>query len=131
MSEKTESEYVTDHFKWSEFDCSDGTQVPKKYRDNVIKLAKNLEVLREFLGGYPLTINSGYRTTSYNKKIGGASRSQHLTAKAADVVSAQHTPNKIANTIEYLIKKGRMTQGGLGRYNTFTHYDIRGIKARW
>jgi len=24
-----------------------------------------------------------------------------------------------------------MKEGGLGLYNTFVHYDIRGTKARW
>ena len=50
---------VTKHFKLSEFACKDGTQVPEKYQ--------------------------GYRTKEYNRRVGGASKSKHLTASAADV----------------------------------------------
>ena len=33
--------------------------------------------------------------------------------------------------IESLINEGELLQGGLGKYNNFTHYDIRKNKARW
>jgi len=33
--------------------------------------------------------------------------------------------------IEDAISNGEMLQGGLGLYDTFVHYDIRGTKARW
>jgi hypothetical protein len=41
------------------------------------------------------------------------------------------TPDEVADTIELLIAEGKMEQGGLGRYDTFTHFDVRGSKARW
>jgi len=41
------------------------------------------------------------------------------------------TPQEVADLIEELISQGKMKEGGLGRYNTFTHYDIRGYNARW
>jgi hypothetical protein len=41
------------------------------------------------------------------------------------------TPKQVLLVIERLIKEGKMMQGGIGVYNTFTHYDIRGTKARW
>ena len=34
-------------------------------------------------------------------------------------------------TIEALIELEYIPEGGLGIYNTFVHYDIRGYKARW
>jgi uncharacterized protein YcbK (DUF882 family) len=74
---------------------------------------------------------SGYRTTSHNKKVGGAPKSQHLTASAADISVKSMTPKQLANSIEELIAKGKMKQGGIGIYPTFVHYDIRGTKARW
>jgi len=131
MSDKIESEYVSDHFKWSEFACTDGTPVPKKYRANVEKLAANLEVLRAFLGNEPLSLSSAYRTPAHNRAVGGASKSQHLVAKAGDIQASHRTPSQVYGAIKYLIKKGKMDQGGLGKYNTFTHYDVRGYKARW
>jgi len=37
----------------------------------------------------------------------------------------------VADAIEFLINTGMLKEGGVGRYNTFTHYDIRGTRARW
>ena len=78
-----------------------------------------------------ITINSGYRSPKHNAKIGGAKNSQHLTGKAADIAVQGFTPKQVAEVIENLISQGKMTQGGLGVYSTWIHYDIRGTKARW
>jgi uncharacterized protein YcbK (DUF882 family) len=121
---------LTDNFDSFEFNCKDGTIVPNELYSNMVELAKNLQVLRDELGK-PVRINSAYRTPKYNKKVGGASKSQHLLCKAADIVVAGVTPLEVAETIERLIKEKKMVQGGIGIYNTFTHYDIRGVKARW
>jgi hypothetical protein len=50
---------------------------------------------------------------------------------AADIVAENFSPEEVADKIEELINDNLMLEGGLGRYNTFTHYDIRGTKARW
>lgn len=121
---------LTENFDSKEFGCSDGTEVPESLMDNLKLLAENLQVLRGYLDA-PVSINSGYRTESYNKKIGGAKKSQHKEAKAADIVVKGYSPNAVADAIEYLIEEGRMKEGGLGRYNSFTHYDVREGKARW
>ncbi|WP_336834407.1 YcbK family protein [Sphingobacterium siyangense] len=122
---------LTKNFKLEEFDCKDGTPVPKQYYGNVTKLAKNLQVLRDYLG-VPVTVTgSGYRTPSHNKAVGGVPNSKHLTAEAGDINAKGYTPSQLAAVIEKLIKEGKMVQGGLGIYPGFLHYDIRGTKARW
>ena len=121
---------ITENFSLSEFDCKDGTELPTSLLPNVLDLADNLQVLRDYLG-VPISINSAYRTLEYNRKIGGATNSQHLLGKAADIVVKFKTPDEVANAIKYLISEGKMKQGGLSAYDTFTHYDIRGYKARW
>ena len=121
---------LTANFNIAEFACHDGTAVPEKYVANVRKLASNLQVLRENVGA-SIKINSSYRTPSNNKSIGGAKNSQHLTASAADIVISGLSPIGVKNLLEALISKGKMTQGGIGLYNSFVHYDIRGNKARW
>ncbi|WP_299452078.1 D-Ala-D-Ala carboxypeptidase family metallohydrolase [uncultured Microscilla sp.] len=118
------------NFKASEFDCNDGTAVPPEYYPNVQNLMKQLEILRSEMGA-GITINSSYRTPSHNKAVGGKANSQHLYAKAADIVVKGYTPKQVHAKIEALTKAGKMTQGGLGLYKTFVHYDIRGTKARW
>lgn len=121
---------LTENFSIEEFACKDGTQVPVEFLNNVQVLSKNLQVLRDEIGE-PLHVNSGYRTVSYNKRVGGKPASQHLKAKAADITAKNFTPRKLAAKIESLIKSGKMKQGGIGIYPGFVHYDVRGIKARW
>lgn len=121
---------LTEHFSTDEFACHDGTKVPNQYMHNLLELAENLEVLRGEVG-LPIHINSGYRTKPYNATIGGELKSKHLIAQAADIVIKGMTPKQVAKTIELLISEGKMKEGGLGRYRSFTHYDVRGSKARW
>lgn len=122
---------LTKNFSLSEFDCKDGSEMPSELLPNVLELAENLQVLRDFVG-VPIKINSAYRSLEHNSKISGASNSsQHLFAKAADIVIESKSPEQVANIIKVLISEGKMKQGGIGVYNTFTHYDIRGHKARW
>lgn len=121
---------LTPNFNLSEFNCRDGRVVPPELIPNVQELANNLQVLRDDIEE-PIHINSCYRPPDYNKKIGGAKNSQHLTASAADITCKTLTPKQLAARIEGLIKTGKMKQGGLGIYPGFIHYDIRGTKARW
>lgn len=121
---------LTANFSKSEFECSDGSEMPLEVFNNVIKVAENLEVLRAHFNT-PVNINSAYRSPVYNRSVGGAVNSQHLSGKAADVVMDGIPPSEVADAIEFLIDCGLMQEGGLGRYDTFTHYDIRGTKARW
>lgn len=121
---------LTKNFNREEFDCRDGTIVPDNLLPNIQELADNLQVLRDDIGE-PIHVNSGYRTPAYNKKIGGAPDSQHKKAKAGDITAKSFTPKKLAARIEKLINAGKMKQGGIGIYPGFTHYDVRGVKARW
>lgn len=120
---------LTANFQISEFSCHDGTRVPDKYIQNVLFLAQNLQVIRNELGD-PLTILSGYRTESWNKKIGGAEKSQHKLAKAADLTCKSKTPKQLHSLIRQLIKEGKIKDGGLGLYKGFVHYDV-GESRRW
>jgi len=121
---------ISENFRLQEFDSSCGREMPLKVQKNVIQLGQNLQVLRDYLKA-SITINSGYRSPQLNRKIKGATRSQHLLGTAADIVVRGHTPKQVANAIELLISQGKMREGGLKAYGTFTHYDIRGTKARW
>jgi len=125
---------LTKNFHLSEFACKDRQQtpVPEEYLDNVKLLAKNLQVLRDFID-QPIDLNSAYRTPQHNEDSGGGTKSQHLIAKAGDIncTDLNWTPRQIAKIIESLIELGEMREGGIGIYDTFVHYDVRGIKARW
>jgi len=121
---------LTPNFSLHEFSCRDSTVVPEEFMENVQQLAENLQVLRDEIG-IPIRVISGYRSPKYNRKIGGARRSQHMVAKAADIIISGMSPAAVKETIECLIKCGKMHSGGLGLYTTFTHYDVRGRNARW
>ena len=72
---------ISPHFTLGEMACKDGS-------DKVLystELMDKLEKLRAY-GGFTIHINSGYRTAAYNRKIGGASKSQHISGTAADIV---------------------------------------------
>ena len=122
----------TTNFSRSEFDCKDAakTPVPESIRGNVQQVMEQLEALRGELGK-AITITSGYRTVEHNKAVGGEANSMHLCGMAADIKVAGVTPTVVQETIERLIAAGKMKQGGIGLYNTFVHYDIRGTRARW
>ena len=121
---------ITTNFSLDEFKCKDGSEIPNDVLPNIIELAKNLQVLRDAIGK-SITINSGYRSPKYNAKIGGVKDSQHVKGKASDLRVAGMTPKEVALVIEGLIESKKMKQGGIGIYPNFTHYDIRGTKARW
>ena len=121
---------MTKNFSKEEFDCNDGSEMPINIYHNMVKVANQLQTLRNFLNK-PIHINSAYRSEEYNASIGGVSNSQHIMGRAADIVIKGITPIEVSEVIEDLIKKGDMLQGAIGIYSSFVHYDIRGTKARW
>jgi len=122
---------LTKNFKLKEFECKGGGKMPLDVYENVIKLAGQLQILRDYTGR-AITINSAYRSPEHNAKINGSSKkSQHLLGKAADITIEGLKPAEVYRIIEDLIELGEMLQGGLGSYPTFTHYDIRKTKSRW
>ena len=114
---------LTKNFNLSEFDCKDGTEMPSELLANVLELAENLQVLRDFVG-VPIKINSSYRSLSHNANIGGSKSSQHLFAKAADIVIESKSPEQVANIIKALISEGKMKQGGIWSHTTHSHTTI-------
>lgn len=108
------------NFKVKEFACNDGS-------DEILidgNLVRYLQRERDLYGS--TTITSGYRTPSYNAKIGGVPNSQHVYGKASDTICKNGSPLEVAMTAE------AMGMGGIGLYKGFTHIDTRDDpKARW
>lgn len=112
----------TKHFNIREFNCKGTGRMLANGMDNV--LITKLERLRLACGNKALVINSGYRSPAHNKKVGGASKSQHLYGKAADIVVRGVKPSEVYQQADKLFN-------GVGKYNTFTHVDTRSYKVRF
>ena len=87
---------LTRHFKWSEALCTNTglDNTPNDYqRSNLIRLFLMLEKIRNYVG-YPLIINSAFRSTAVNQAVGGVKNSLHLEGRAVDI-STLNLPEKI------------------------------------
>jgi uncharacterized protein YcbK (DUF882 family) len=120
---------LTNNFNLSEFQCKCGCKMPADVEENIKELADNLQVLRDVIGRIDLT--NAYRCKEHNADVGGATDSQHIKGKAADIKSSTLNPSEIASVVDDLMKIEWFKIGGIGIYNTFTHVDIRGVRARW
>mgnify|MGYP003626686017 FL=1 len=117
------------NFHPSEFQCKCCGTIGNEHTAR--HLAWSLQSIRNIVG--PLVINSAYRCPKHNATVGGAKNSQHLESAAADIVSPHSNVSPIAlqDTLLGMMEHNSIPNGGLGRYNTFTHYDIRLTPARW
>jgi uncharacterized protein YcbK (DUF882 family) len=104
--------------------------MPEEVLSEITKLAGNLQVIRDFIRK-PMTLTNAYRCPKHNKEVGGVPNSQHILGKACDIQVNDMSPKEVFDTIATLIEHGHISEGGLGLYNTFVHYDIRKTKARW
>lgn len=112
---------ISPHFSKSELACKCGCGF-----DQVnLALLPVLEGVRQHFNA-PVIIDCACRCPAHNKSVGGATRSQHLLGNAADIKVTGVKPDDVAAYLEQANH-----DGGVGRYNTFTHVDVRGTKARW
>lgn len=117
---------ITPNFRHREFACKDGTPVPPHLHYNMRMLAGSLEVLKGHFQR-PIIINSGYRTPSYNKRVGGAVNSYHMSCQAVDINIPGVPPKQVHQVILSFMKKRLIPPGAVILYPTFVHYDHRGF----
>lgn len=111
--------YLTENFHLSEYECRCGCGETLVDGDHIQKLQKFREKI-----GKPVRINSAYRCPAYNAKIGGASDSRHMYGDATDITADGIPPSVVYANADNIFD-------GVGKYNTFTHVDSRGYRARW
>ena len=116
------------HFSWAEA-TKNGKRIPAS--DAIIKkileTAVALEKIREQFNDRPITINSWYRDPETNRRVGGSSRSRHMSGDAVDFVIKDIPPK----TVNAMLARSWGSKGGLASASCFTHIDLRGYRARW
>ena len=114
---------LSENFKVKEFRCKDGT-------DKILismELVQVLEKLRKKLG-CSININSGYRTTSHNKKVGGSKTSKHCKGLAADIICTKD--GKPISAKKVCAAAQDLNIDGIAYINArAVHIDVRG--HRW
>jgi uncharacterized protein YcbK (DUF882 family) len=102
------------YFKLSEFDSPD---LPGSGAEMNQEFLHMLDAAREIYGK-PMHVNSGYRTESHNKKVGGVNSSSHLKGLAADI-SCKSSSDRF-NMVQAFIKVGFKR---IGVASGFIHID--------
>jgi uncharacterized protein YcbK (DUF882 family) len=118
------------HLSWSELACKDGTPYPQEWRETrAVPLAAEFEAIRAAVGA-PIRIGSAYRTPEHNRRVGGASASQHMQGRALDLYPPAGM--SVARLFEVCRERARLAESqiqAIGRYPTFVHFDIRPARA--
>jgi len=131
------STQLSKHFKRSEFACYCGcgkNTVDFELINALEALHEELTRMAEGTIRIAITPKGGNRCLAANAAAGGAHDSQHLYSKAADIHADELDgdrwirikPEVVAETADRL-----NLFGGIGRYVTFTHVDVRTGLARW
>jgi N-acetylmuramoyl-L-alanine amidase len=104
---------------------------PRKLWKNVVPTLRIIDELRESFGK-PCTVLSSYRSPAYNRRVGGASRSQHLEFNALDIAIKGVSAKRVYERLLQWRSEGRF-KGGIGYYPSsgFVHIDTRGRNATW
>ena len=118
---------LSENFNSLEFDCH-GSGCCSETIINP-KLVEYVQKIRDHFGK-SITVTSGYRCPTHNKRIGGATGSRHSKGDAADIVVSGVAPKEVAKYAESIGIKG------IGLYETnadghFTHIDTRDVKSFW
>lgn len=100
------------YFSMEEFNCPCCKQA-KMHGQFLAKLDR-----ARHIAGIPFHINSGYRCSKHNKKVGGTKDSSHMTGWAADIRALDNTSRfKIIKALlEVEFKRIKI-------YKTFIHVD--------
>lgn len=106
---------VFQYFTYEEFDSPDIQGSGQMMCDTIIQMLD--EVRKEY--GRPIRISSGYRTESWNEKVGGVKDSSHLKGLAADI---QIKSSRERFELLYLLIKYNFNRIGIA--NSFIHVDI-------
>ena len=103
------------------------TDPPRALWPSLLAVVKVADEARHRLGK-PLRINSAYRSPAYNRSLPGAAKNSiHTQGGALDLAGSPATLHKILTQL----RAEGFFKGGIGKYRTFVHVDVRGRNADW
>ena len=121
------TEKLSENFRISEFLChGSGCCASGQVDEKLVEILQNIRT--HF--GKPVHISSAYRCSTWNKAVGGVTKSYHLYGQAADIKVEDTAPAEVAKYAESI---GVL---GIGLYETnadghFVHVDTRTTKSFW
>jgi zinc D-Ala-D-Ala carboxypeptidase len=122
------------HFAYSELDdgCGGsgwdgGPLSAAATKANALETMWHLEAMRHALGDQPLNISSGFRSIPCNNAVGGASNSQHLYGRSADLTGVHSLCTMARQARNHGF--GGIFGPGYPGHSAHTHVDIRTSNA--
>jgi Peptidase M15 len=117
---------ISVYFTVGEVTKGDRRRIPTspEHIANILALAAELDKVR-IAWGKPIGVTSWYRPTAVNRAVGGASHSQHITGRAADV----YPIGGDINSFQKWADNHWFGALGYGASRGFVHVDIRNGKG--
>ena len=94
---------LTEHFTLEELTTTDHRQFDntpnETERENLVRLAGLLELVKVAIGGKPVMVNSAFRSKSVNDAVGSKDTSQHRIGCAADIRVPGMAPDAVVKAV--------------------------------
>ena len=94
---------LTEHFTLEELTTTDHREFDntpnETERENLVRLAGLLELVKVALGGKPIMVNSAFRSKQVNDAVGSKDTSQHRIGCAADIRVPGVTPDQVVKAV--------------------------------
>ncbi|OGI26987.1 MAG: hypothetical protein A2287_07130 [Candidatus Melainabacteria bacterium RIFOXYA12_FULL_32_12] len=116
----------TKNFAWSELLVKQAESPSLLVLKNLLKTAQTLQKYRDSVfENSSIVITSGWRSSAYNKKIGGAFKSYHIYGLALDFIVTGFSPHQVQSLLDPI------HYGGLEFAPSWTHMDMRNEVVRF
>jgi len=116
---------VTPHFTLAELTVTDHRTLDNTPNageiENLRRLAKFLERVKDRLGGRPIMVNSAFRSKAVNDAVGSKDTSQHRLGCAADIRVPGMTPNDVVRAV---MASGLAYDQVIREFDRWTHLSI-------
>jgi len=116
---------VTPHFTLAELTVTDHRSLDNTPNageiENLRRLAKFLERVKDRLGGRPIMVNSAFRSKAVNDAVGSKDTSQHRLGCAADIRVPGMTPNDVVRAV---MASGLAYDQVIREFDRWTHLSI-------